>query len=294
MPPPLPYRADRTGLRTTGLPVPPKPNHSLSDDNETQPKPKLPPRLPPRQNSQPNASSPPPPYTEIAPHSSGNNGILNRAATSRLAQSGVSVPSFGIHSNSSPSQPAAAPPPGSYKTHDERPSPTSPSLGSLQDRFSSLSTSTSPAQDTPAKGTSFAQKQAALTTVSQLQRDPSKVSGAEARQAMSTANNFRQRHGEDAAKGWEAGNRLNQRYGIAEKAQNYAGTSQVQPGRDTNTGGIAQESSPWAGQVSGMASKLGGIKKAPPPPPPNSRKPADLITAGASSPPPIPLGSKPR
>ena len=51
----------------------------------------------------------------------------------------------------------------------------------------------------PARGTTWAQKQAALSTASQFQRDPSKVNSADAHAAFSTANNFRQRHGEEVA-----------------------------------------------------------------------------------------------
>ena len=96
---------------------------------------------------------------------------------------------------------------------------------------------------------------------------------ADAREAVSTANNFRQRHGEEVAKGWGVGQGLNKKYGIANKMQGYAeGAGQSSGERSgqeaTNTGAVPETSNPWASQVS-----AGFKKKAPPPPVPMGTKP---------------------
>ncbi|BAE56005.1 unnamed protein product [Aspergillus oryzae RIB40] len=97
--PPLPYRANRTGVDPSTLPPPPvRRTGSPADSAASGTKPSIPPRIPPRTNSTPQSHSPTPPPA-YSPHSSteqASDGYLNQGATSRLAQAGVSVPSLGI------------------------------------------------------------------------------------------------------------------------------------------------------------------------------------------------------
>jgi len=259
-PPPGSYQPDATGLSTAHLPRPP-----------AKPKPQLPPRLPPRQNSHPDAyaQAPPPPYSAAAQESTATGGYLNQGALNRLGQAGVSVPGLNIGRNASPPVPPR---------QNSSPAPVSPpppannnaQLGELQSRFARMSTtSTSPASEAPSTGTTWAQKQAALNTATNLRNDPSKVSVADMRSAASTANNFRERHGEQVAAGVSTANRLNQKYGIAGKVNSFASGSAS------------------AAPAPAPAPALG--KKAPPPPPPKKKE----LGGAAGEPPPIPLGSKP-
>ena len=116
--PPLPYRADRTGLRTDHLPPPPV-HRDMSralgaeEPAPARPKPGLPPRLPSRQNTNtasttspvavaPLPTTAPPAYNSLpvaqpSQQPSANYGI-NPAAVKRLGNAGVSVPALGIGS----------------------------------------------------------------------------------------------------------------------------------------------------------------------------------------------------
>jgi hypothetical protein len=286
-PPPGPYRPDTTGLSTAHLPKPPalRPG-AASPTTASKPKPSLPPRLPPRQNSNPNeyAPTPPPTYNE-AVQETPSAGVLNQGALNRLGQAGVSVPGFGVGRTASPPVPlrqtnsppvpprqnsasAIAPAVAPRAT----PGPGS-QLGELQNRFSTMSTggSRSPA---PTTGTSWADKQAALRTASGLRDDPSKVSAADMRSAASTANNFQQRHGAQVASGFKAANGLNQKYGVAGRLNNFASGSTASPPQSPPTTG----------------SGAFGKRPAPPPPPPKKRD----LAGSSSEPPPIPLSSKPK
>ena len=286
--PPVPYRADTTGLRTQGLLPPPKPT-SIGDkaieSPTTKPKPQLPPRLPPRRNPQiSEPSSPPPPYSPTASSARPSHSFLNQDASASLAKKGISVSNLGIGSSSPAQTPSSAQ------------NQSTPMVDGLQNRFGSLSTNVTGNSAQPRSGTTFAQKQAALSTASQLQRDPTKVSATDAREAVGTANDFRERHGEEVSKGWKAGQALNKKYGLAGKVQQYAGSAAA---AGSPAEGSASSTSPVAdagrfgagtGQTNPMVSGQ-SFKKAPPPPPP-MRTPTD--PAALRSPPPIPIGSKPR
>lgn len=292
--PPVPYRKDTTGLSTAHLPPPP--GRKDGADGRTPPpadKPKppgLPPRLPPRQNSS-SSATPPPPYAANTPEPDAHRGILNQGALNRLGAAGVSVPGFGINGAKS-KQPL--PPPSRSPTHS--PAPTaSPAantqLNELQSRFSRMSSSSSPKPEAPSQGTTFAQKQAALKTASSFRNDPSSVSLSDARTAASTANNFRERHGEQVKTGWQSANKLNTKYGIADKVGAFGAPANAQtpepqsPQIDTRDSG-----SPLAGPQGGVQGK-----KKPPPPPPAKKK--ELMGNGVGKeplPPPIPLSSKPK
>lgn len=290
--PPIPYRADTTGLSTRNLPKPPlRRNEYEAQQSENLPnlahktKPSLPPRLPPRQisNSKQGPFSPPPPYsaTVSATPNDARSDVISKGALGRLGSAGISVPGLSIGGGTDASN-----------RHDlakrgDNDSMSSPSAGQgsqlneLQSRFSKMSTKP-PSPGSPSEGTTFAQKQAAFKTASSFRNDPSSISLADARATASTANNFRERHGDQVASGWKSANALNQKYDLSNKVGGYAsnsGTSnQIEPVLPTTT---SDTSYPAVHMTK---------KKAPPPPP------KKVFTGGdsASSPPPIPLSSKPK
>ncbi|KAJ6441657.1 hypothetical protein O9K51_05208 [Purpureocillium lavendulum] len=302
-PPPenVPYRTDTTGLRTDNLPLPPG-RRDGADGRSPPPyeaavgggaPPSLPPRLPPRTNS----GSP--------SHTGG--GHLNQGAVNRLGAAGVSVPALGIGRSSPAHTASPSPPPPPRPTASAGTSNANGNgnghgaaggggygaqVNELQNRFSRLgsssSTSTaSPAAATPpplGQGTTWAQKQAALKTASSFHKDPSSVSLSDARAAASTANNFRQRHGEQIAAGVKSANSLNQKYGLADKVGAYAGQGQAQG-----------QAAPQQGNTAAVASALAGKKKPPPPPP--KKKPGLGGSSSAApaddAPPPVPMSTRP-
>jgi hypothetical protein len=284
-PHPGPYRPDTTGLNTAHLPKPPVFRPSAASpisSTTTTSKPSLPPRLPPRQNEYPDeyAPAPPPTYNEATQEPL--QGMLNQGALNRLGQAGVSVPGFGMGRSPPPPVPARRtdsppiPPRQNAVTGPAVPSATAghgSQLGELQSRFGKMSTGTT-SSEPPATGTSWADKQAALRTASGLRDDPSKVSGADMKNAASTASNFQQRHGAQVASGFKTANGLNQKYGLAGKVNNFASSS----------------STPSPSQP--ITSAPGGVgkKPAPPPPPPKKKE----LGSSSSEPPPIPLSSKPK
>lgn len=290
--PPAPSRGwqrDTTGLSTAHLPPPPgrrdgadgrigspaqSPVASLPYSATTPralvapakgPPPSLPPRLPPRSGttSPVRASSPAIParsatQTHLDTQGRAENGFLNQGAASRLGAAGISVPGFGIGGKSSPAPPSRSPiaPPASAET---------------------------PASS---QGTTWQQKQTALRTASQFNKDPSSVSFSDARAAASTANNFRQRHGEQVAGGLRTAHSLGQRFGVAEqKSQEYEASASG-TGNQQQRGGVS---------VSSLTSAI-GKKKPPAPPPP--RKKAELSSGpvpngNAGAPPPVPMSTRP-
>lgn len=338
-PPPVPYRANTTGLSTTSLPKPPvrrldDGEQSATASPTTKPKPSLPPRLPPRQNSHPtsNAPSPPPDYNSATQQPPAQDQHLNQGALGRLGKAGVSVPGFGIGAGRAgqggQGSPQALNPwrKDSNSATSSTSSPTttttqSPSITSLQSRFGAMTTSptssSSPSDQPPAQGTSFAQKQAALRTASQLRTDPSSVSLSDARNSAATANNFRERHGEQLATGWKGANALNKKYDVANRVNNggiVAGQSNgnASPVRDEGPVGMRDDNtaspapvgggggggegmspastSPWANEQTSQSV----FRKAPPPPPPPVKRTGTTGSSGAKLPPPVPMGSKPR
>lgn len=306
--PSLPYRADTTGLSTSGLPPPPvKREPPVQEAAQPVPKaapravPKPPPRLPPRQNSNPDEFSqpPPPPYTAstAAPtppiRSQTGSSYINQGAANRLGAAGVSVPGFGIGRSSS-SQSTT----GSGATSPPPQQPAAPASGSqmseLQARFNKLPgrvsspTAQSPQAAGSARGTTWQQKQAALTTANKFQKDPSSVTLSDAKEAGGTMNNFRQRHGEQVAQGWQQAQGLDKKYGVSGKVGGLAqGQAQEPP-----QAAVAAEST-VNGSATSSAPTIAGKK--PPPPPP--KKKAGLAAGPAETegaPPPIPHSSKPR
>lgn len=271
-PPPVPYRADTTGLATDGLPKPPvrQFNHEEASPvaPATKPKPTLPPRLPPRG---PTPSSPPPTYNSVTQQQATSGGQLDRGALSRLTTAGVSVPGLNIcgANQDSPIKQESAGAPSSVVGQK-------PTLNELHSRFSGSSTK-SPLPESPSQGTTFAQKQAALKTASNFRNDPSSISLSDARATASTANNFRERHGDQVAAGWKSANAFNKKYDVAGKVGGVTGSPVVDRQVSAPSPDSASSDSPVVAE-----------KKRPPPPPPKR------VGAGSgASPPPIPLSSKP-
>ncbi|KAF2843796.1 hypothetical protein M501DRAFT_926044 [Patellaria atrata CBS 101060] len=290
-PPPGPYKRDTTGLNTSHLPPPPVRRLDRGDGSgpasatvQRAPPPKLPPRLPPRQNEHPDEFTPPPPpsYSESVAQPPATKSYLNQGAMDKLGRAGVSVPGFNIGRTASPPIPARSP-------STTLPPPTSPlgtdngQFSELQARFKGLSTRQPSTTETPSAGTTFAQKQAALKTAQSFRNDPASVSLADARSAAFTANNFRERHGEQVAQGWKTANGFNQKHGVVNRLNGYAGGSQ----EGVRSPPIA--SSPTTTDM--PVNLVGSLGKKPPPPPPPKKKELGGV---AVVPPPVPLGSKPR
>ncbi|KFA65480.1 hypothetical protein S40285_00484 [Stachybotrys chlorohalonatus IBT 40285] len=284
-PAPRPYRTNTSGLSTDHLPRPPGRRDGAGGMSPPPPSydsvvaapakacpPRLPPRLPPRTGS--GGSTP-----VQSPSPTGGAGVLNQGAINRLGAAGVSVPALGIGASPGPAtepSPMSPLPPragGGGSSH----------VDELQNRFSGLRT-TAPTNPPSNQGTTWAQKQAALKTASSFQKDPSSVSLADARSAASTANNFRQRHGDQVAAGLQSANNINQKYGVADRLG--GGVNQ----------GQHQNVSPVDGQVTGGAFPA----KKKPPPPPVKRKPVIPVVSSPTAetpddgtPPPIPLSTRP-
>lgn len=209
---------------------------------------------------------------------------------SRLGAAGVSVPGLGIGGGSSP-KPANSP----------------SGVNELQSRFSkfgvgSVSGSGSGAgagagagstPSPPSQGTTWAQKQAALKTMSDFKKNPSSVSLSDARSAASTANNFRQRHGEQVAAGAKTANSLDQKYGVSGKVGGYLGNS---GGSGSGSGIDGRAASPAQSHLNTIGAAAGMLgKKKPPPPPPPKKKPGlgGDAARDADTPPPVPIATRP-
>jgi hypothetical protein len=137
----------------------------------------------------------------------------------------------------------------------------------------------------PAQGTTWAQKQAALKTASDFQQKPSSVSFADARNAASTANNFRERYGASVANGYVKANEMNSKYGISDKAKSFGQQASAQAASSYNSYNNNKQAKAEAlnsqdsQQIPQMSTGIvmednsaGPIKKRPPPPPPNKKK----------------------
>lgn len=260
-----------TGLRTDHLPPPPGRRDGADGRSpdaapatmpigraaktQAKPAPGLPPRLPAR-----SPAPAPPPRDDPAQ--------LNQGAVDRLGSAGVSVPGFGIGGNKS-------------------------QMNELQNKFSKLNTKTDTgATAVPAQGTTWAEKRAALDTASKFQKDPSSISLSDAKAAASTANNFRQRHGEQVAAGLKTANSVNQKYGVADKVGGFA--SKVQGNQD----GQAQQQQQQQSQGAALLNVAAGLSKKKPPPPPPAKKASlagNKTAAGRDddTPPPVPMSTRP-
>ncbi|KAL8918771.1 MAG: hypothetical protein Q9208_007168 [Pyrenodesmia sp. 3 TL-2023] len=286
-PPSRPYSVNTSGLATSNLPKPPvrrlgDVDHSPASPRgpATKPKPSLPPRLPPRQGSAPtpDSQSPPPPYSATADAGSTHDAHVNQGAIGRLGSAGVSVPGFGI-GNSRPGRAVA--PTTASPTDSQSPGTNNAQLSELQSRLTRISTRDQNS-GSPSQGTSLAEKQAAVRTAQSFRNDPSSVSLSDASDCAATASNFRERHSDQISAGWKSANAFNRKHDIGNRVNSLASQGTVPP-----KAGV-QESP--ASQVSSLATSLPLHKRAPPPLP---QKPS-LSGSSVTSPPPVPLSSKPR
>jgi hypothetical protein len=273
--PPVPYRADTTGLSTSHLPPPPGRRDGANGQPPSlgsMPKPSLPPRLPPRRDTNPGDRPVNSPSYQASAEPAAHRGIMNQESLGRLGAAGVSVPGFGIGAKSPDNEISTQ-----SSTHNNA------QLNELQSRFSRLNTTSS--ADPPKQGTTWAEKQAAFKTASSFRNDPSSVSLSDARSAASTANNFRERHGEQVASGLKTANSLNSKYGVSDKLASY--------GASSPTSGYPQNEQEEENHAIVMQDNTIAQKKRPPAPP--KKKPG--LSANPDSggrPPPIPLASKPK
>ena len=289
-PPQVPFKIDSTGLSTSNLPKPPIRHTETGVSYESsgvaaarKSKPSLPPRLPPRQSSASSQESFSPASPRFAPSvqpRAPQQNVLNPGAISRLGAAGVSMPGFGIGAASESSNPWSDEPINMVDNTAGPASKKSPDMNELHSRFSKMSSSFTTPPESPSQGTTFAEKQAALKTASSFRTDPSSVSFSDARNAASTANNFRERHGDQVASGWQSASGLNKKYGIANRFNN------VTSGTESSTAPTLP-SPPLSPMVSGFGPAHG---KRPPPIPPKRLNSGN--TPGSSAP-PIPLASKP-
>lgn len=291
-PPPLPYRANRTGLETNHLPPPPGRNNNNNTSNSfAQPasspstRPNLPPRLPARAPAPPSDNEPaPPPYSETD-----NVAQMNPGAVSRLGQAGVSVPGLGIGGS------------------DGGPSPTAQTnlnkqVNELQSRFGNMTTSSSQApgnlQDHVVgskNGSTYGQSRERLHVDA---NSPSSTSALDTRNTGSGTSNFSDH--------FEAGkkklNAFNQKHKITDRVQSYFERPPV-PVQEQSAPPPPPPHPNLSRQSSTIDVEALNNRKPPPPPPP-AKKPelqsksvgssSTAASTGSPSPPPLPLGTKPR
>lgn len=223
----------------------------------------------------------------------------------------MSVPGLGISGDDggSKSRPRLPPPVGSGRVSTNPLSPAAAGasgVAGLQSRFGMFgigggsgggggggAAASPPAAEAPAQGTTWAQKQAALRTMSDFKKNPSSVSLSDAKSAASTANNFRQRHGEQVAAGYQKANTLDQKYGVSGKAGGYLSSSGNDGAATTAGGGNTAQS--HLSTIGAAANGVLGKKKPPPPPPPKKKKPVfgGNDGAGEDAPPPVPMATRP-
>lgn len=294
--PPLPYRADRTGLKTDHLPPPPVHRAIAQSANKgtseavPKPRPNLPPRLPSRKDSSTNESTSslpiaqPPVFEAAAPQpqpipvqhpvqpTAQSNSWLNQGAANRLGKAGISVPGLGIgESNPWKSETSKTTSPPPVATNNS-------GLSELQTRFAKMNSgiATSP-QTAPAEGTTFEQKQAAFKTAQNFHKDPSTVTMADAQSAASTANNFRARHQDQISAGAQKANGWNKKFNVTGRVNSFL-EKQASPVSEQPSAEVpATVTSPTPANINRK-----------PPPPPTPKKPS-----GMHAPPPVPLGTKP-
>ena len=261
-----PFQANTTGLPMRGLPKPPvrRAEHTppartpvSAPTGTAKPKPALPPRLPPR-SAKPAA---PPSYDAATAGDSSSAGKtmekdgvqLNQGALNRLGAAGVRVPALGIGRDASTSRSPDA------SGQDESGAATPLSRLSL-------------ARDAH-------QSASAAKTLSQLRKDPSSVSAADARGAAVAARDLHARHGDTVRD-------LHARHG-----------DKVADFRARHGESVAAGFRKFGGALGGGESATSpGAKKGPPPPPPPKRTGASPASEGPASPPPppVPMATKPQ
>lgn len=335
-PPSLPYRADRTGLRTDNLPPPPV-HRDLNKPTATPPpvlstrasapvsQPRLPPRLPSRQNTMsPPVNEPPPPsYDAVASKpvpspTPSPSPYINQSAVGRLGKAGVSVPGFGIGSqtetNPWQTEPSKAQASGSNQ------------LSELQSRFARMNsqeTSTTSAPTTPVQNPtqnsmpSWKQSQSAFQTAQNLRTNPQNVTLADAHsaaqtagQAQRSANAFREKHADQIAAAQTKAKAWDQKYKVTSKINKFLDDHSEPANQQQQSNGLAGQTSQQPQNQFGQAipqvqspAPVVPTYTAPPQIPqhpttsvqhtPQSPAPTELSASIARKPPPPPAPRKP-
>ena len=119
------------------------------------------------------------------------------------------------------------------------------------------------------------------------------MSLSDARAAASTANNFHQRHREQLASGLQVAGKLDDKYGVSNKAGHYVGLSanaaSIPQAEEATRGGSGSGSSGNLAAATGILGK----KKPPPPPPPKRRGISESTDVEGNTPPPVPISTRP-
>jgi len=245
-PPAVPYRADRTGLKTDNLPPPPVhrnlrqggvlPPPSRSPVAAAAAQPPLPPRLPSRQNtlSPPASDLAPPSYDAVTTQEPATTPYINQSAVTRLGSAGVSVPGLGIgkQTDSNPWQNERSPSQSSGASH----------MSQIQSRFARMNTQNAPSHETavvsppPAQAQSpsqspmpsWKQSQSAFQTASNLRTNPQNVSFADAQSAAQTAGQaqrsasaFREKHADSITNAQTKAKAWDQKYKVTSKLNKF-------------------------------------------------------------------------
>ncbi|KAF9887414.1 hypothetical protein FE257_010269 [Aspergillus nanangensis] len=267
-PPPLPYRANRTGVDPNTLPPPPvrrvtSPAESSVSSNSSRPHPSVPPRAPPRTSTVP---SPPPAYSPHEEVQQPLQGELNHHSTSNLSRAGVSVPALGIGNGRT-----ASPTTAGYGGQ--------PRVDQLQSRFSQMrtnSSSPSHAPSPPVRGNTYDQS--------------SPVAASSPHSASSTINEFRERHADKIDAGKQKISGFGQRIGTFIDDRRSAPSTHS----PVTTPPIRRPTHP-SPTNSNADMETQARKKAPPPPPPKkSGMRSTPVNPPSPAPPPVPLNTKPR
>ncbi|KAF3165673.1 hypothetical protein TWF106_001177 [Orbilia oligospora] len=306
---PRSFKVNTTGLSTSGLPEPPKrafgtasglPLPLLSRPTPPLPNRSQPPPLPGRQpsNSVGTQDNPPRLPSTVTGLGAASSTL---SASGRLGRAGVSVPGLGIGVES-PSLPlrSVPTPPSRGASRIPTTSIGEPSGWFAGPKSSSASSSVDSPAEASAGGTTWAQKQAALTTISQARKDPTSISFSDATAVAKTAGNFHQRHGDQVAKGYRqletAGlvdnsvrNKLAEHGTLNDGPQPKWGDSASRISKASSKHSLDVPSTTQGGTGSLELVSAAGKKKPPPPP----SKPKALGNPN-SPPPPIPLSTKPK
>lgn len=335
-PPALPYRTDRTGLRTDNLPPPPihrdiqqspgLPSRTQTPPTSTQPR--LPPRLPARQNT----TSPPvvetqPPSYDVAAAKPATDPYLNQSAVDRLGRAGISVPGLGIRSNEeqnpwknerTPSQTAGTNRLSELHSHFAR--MKAPSQDGAVVATPTPTTQVPSPSPPPTSMPSWKQSQSAFQTAQNLRANPQSVTIADAQsaaqtagQAQRSANVFREKHADSIANAQAKAKAWDQRYKVTSKINKFLdehsdgdSNQQQQQQQQASQSGQQYQQTPVVPPYSPApqvpqyptavpqptvlpaATELSASIARKPPPPPAPRKPAHM-----QAPPPVPMGTKP-
>ncbi|KAK5089513.1 hypothetical protein LTR70_001602 [Exophiala xenobiotica] len=239
--PALPYRADRTGLKTDNLPPPPV-HRGIRQGGVLSPparspaaaaQPRLPPRLPSRQNTtSPPADDPPPPsYDTVATQQPASTPYINQSAVNRLGNAGISVPGLGIGKQTE-----------SNPWTDERSYPQSSGTNQMSQLQSRVARMNTPSQETgvvspspiqaqsPSQSPmpSWKQSQSAFQTASTLRSNPQNVTLADAQSAAQTAGQaqrsasaFKEKHADSIASAQTKAKAWDQKYKVTSKLNKF-------------------------------------------------------------------------